>query len=110
MDLFDIATLLQGPEPNLRLRKGQMVGISSDGTLVVTIGGSATQVWGVKPLGHVCYKYLAGVWLATDGMDVFALGTTAPVGPAYVGIERPSTQSVPDATDTPADFTAAPTL
>jgi len=84
MDLHTLAELIATPNPRLRLRQGAVTAIAADGSITVTIAGSTTAIAGVKCLASVCPKVGAGVWLATDGVDVFALGTIAPTGPAYV--------------------------
>ena len=112
MDLHDLAQLLRPGAAGVavRFRQGTVSAIASDGSLSIAIAGSATVVTGVTHLASLCPKIGAPVWLATDGADLFAIGTMIPTGPAYCGIERPTTQSVADATDTAANFTATPTL
>lgn len=109
MDLFDVASLVAAPAPRLRLRKGTVVSVQGS-TITVTIAGSAVEVAGVKCLSSLCPVPGAGVWLATDGLDLFALGTIAPVGPAYCAVRRPTDQSIADTTDTPVNFTASATV
>ena len=87
MDLFDVASLVAAPAPRLRLRKGTVVSVQGP-TITVTIAGSAVEVAGVKYLSSCCPVPAAGVWLATDGIDLFALGTMTPVGAPYSSIER----------------------
>ena len=52
--------------------------MQSDGTLTVTVAGSTTQVTGVKAFASVCPSPGHGVWLATDGTDLMAIGTIGP--------------------------------
>ncbi len=107
MDLHDVAALLAPSGAPLRFRKGAVSAIAADGTLSVKVAGSSTVVSGVKALSSVCPKVGAGVWLATDGLDLFAIGTIAPVGPAFADLNRPTDQSIANATDTAIDFTSS---
>lgn len=88
MDLHEVAEALAGPEPRIRLRQGAVSSIQSDGTITVTIAGSTTAIAGVRCLASVCPIVGAAVWLATDGADVFALGTITTTGPAYCSVTR----------------------
>jgi hypothetical protein len=74
MSIAALAAALAGPGANLRLRQGSVVSGQVDGTVTITIAGSATQVAGVKYIDS--YHPLAGdtVWLATDGRDLFIIG------------------------------------
>mgnify|MGYP000969632465 CR=1 FL=1 len=110
MDLHEIAELVAGNPARLRLRQAEVVSVAADGSLTVTIAGSTTEVSGVKALASVCPLVGSGVWLATDGMDVIAIGTVTPVGPAYCSVRRPTDQSIADATDTAVNFTSSATV
>lgn len=110
MDLHEIAELVAPATPSLRLRQAEVVSVAADGSITVTIAGSTTEVSGVKCMAHVCPLVGAGVWLATDGLDLMAIGTIVPVGPAYCAVTRPTAQSVADTTDTVVDFTSSATV
>lgn len=97
MDLFDVASLVAAPAPRLRLRKGTVVSVQG-ATITVTVAGSAAEVAGVKYLSSLCPKAGAGVWLATDGLDLFALGTLAPTGPAAVCCTKTADGTMSDGT------------
>jgi len=43
-------------------------------------------------------------------VDVFAIGTIAPVGPAYCAVLRPSNQTLATASDTAINFTSSATV
>ena len=112
MDLHDLAQLI-GPKSDtggLRLRQGTVQGVNANGTLSVTIGGSSTIVNNVKALASVCPKYGASVWLASDGRDLFAVGTMTPVGPAYASVLRTTDQSIANDTDVYVNFLASATV
>jgi len=108
--MHEIAELVSGQRSPLRLRQAEVVSVAADGSLTVTIAGSTTEVSGVKALAHVCPLVGSGVWLATDGLDLMAIGTVTPVGPAYCAVRRPTDQSIADATDTTVNFTTSATL
>lgn len=110
MDIHEIAAAIAAPGSNLRLRQGKITAVASDGTLSVQIAGSTTTITGVKALASVCPKINAGVWLATDGADLFAIGTIAPVGPAYCSIMRTTSLSVGNTTDTQVNFLSTATV
>lgn len=91
MDVHEIASAIaaSAPAPAVRLRQGKVTAIAADGTITVQIGGdTTTDVAGVKCLASVCPIIGAGVWLATDGMDLFAIGTILPTAPAFCSITR----------------------
>lgn len=96
MDLHEIAEALTGPQSRLRLRQGTVVAANSDGTMDVKIAGSDTTISDVKCLSSVCPIVGTGVWLATDGMDLFAIGTME--GPAYCSLLRTTNLSVASGT------------
>lgn len=109
MDLFGLTQELAGGG-GLRLRQATVTGVSGNGTLVVRIAGSSTSITGVKALAHVCPKQGATVWLATDGVDLLAIGTVTPVGPAYASVQRTTAQTLTTGTDTYVDFLASATV
>jgi len=74
MDMHDIAQLIAGQGPSLRLRQAEVTAVASDGTLSLKIGGSETIVTGVKAFASVCPVVGGSVWVATDGVDVIGLG------------------------------------
>jgi hypothetical protein len=88
MDLHDVAAMIAGPEPKVRLRQAAVAAVAADGTISVAIAGSSAVVSGVRCLAHVCPIAGKGVWLATDGLDLLAIGTRSPAGPAYCNITR----------------------
>lgn len=110
MDMHDIAVKLAGQQSKLKLRQGTTTAVAADGTLSVTVAGSAVVVTGIKALASVCPKVGAGVWLATDGRDLFAIGTILPVGPAAAAVVRTTDQSIPNDTETTVNFLAAATV
>lgn len=110
MDLHDIAEILAPGAPGVRLRQGAVTAIAADGTLSVTIGGGSTVVAGVKAWASVCAMVGSAVWLATDGTDLMAIATIAPVGPAYCAVRRASDQSIANATETAIDFLSGATV
>lgn len=108
MDLHEIAEIVAGQGPRLRFRQGEITEVESDGRLTVSIGGSAGTVSGVRAFGDVCAGVGAGVWLATDGADLLAIGST--LGPAYCSVQRPTDQEIPNTDDTTVNFTASATI
>lgn len=61
-------------------RQGTVTAVNADFTVDVTIAGSTTSITGVKTLTSCAPRVGDGVWLSTDGQDLFALGTVAPAG------------------------------
>jgi hypothetical protein len=90
--------------PQLRMRQGAVVAVSSYG-LTVTIAGSTTQVTGVKYLGSYAPRVGAQVWLISDGADIFAIGHLAPRGAPALRVTG-AAQSINNATETAATFNA----
>lgn len=87
-----------GPDPAVRLRQGSIVSVASDGTATITIGGSTTQVAGVKVASPCCPVPGASCWVATDGRDLWVLSTLAPTGPAWGTMRKSTTQTIATAT------------
>lgn len=90
--------------PQLRMRQGAVVGVSSYG-LTVTIAGSTSQVTGVKYLGSYAPRVGAQVWLISDGADIFAIGHLAPRGVPALRVTG-AAASVNNATETAMAFNA----
>lgn len=88
-----------------RYRLGSVVSIQSDRSITVTIGGTTTQIAGVKYLGNIQPVPNAPIWLVSDGLDVFAFGVQAAAGRTFAPrAYRTTTQSIGDATDTAVSF------
>jgi len=77
MDLHEIAKLVAGRGPTMRLRQAKVTAIAGDGTLSVTVAGSAVVLTGVKKFASVSATVGANVFLLTDGVDLIAIGTIA---------------------------------
>lgn len=91
MDMHDLAAVIagSGQGARLRLRQGLVGAVAGDGTISVYVGGAyARPVTGVKCLASYCPRALGGVWLVSDGADLFAVGSITPEGPAYCSVER----------------------
>lgn len=56
-----------------RLRQGEVVSVQSDYTMTITIAGSSTEVTGVRSLSQPPPPG-AGVWIMTNGTDLFGVG------------------------------------
>lgn len=82
MDAFEVAREFKGSDNPLRFRQGEIVAVNSDWTVDVTIGGSETVVPGVRHLSAYPPYVGDGVWIATDGRDLFVMGPLAPYGRA----------------------------
>lgn len=104
MDAIDRLAGQVSTRPDLRIRQGEVIAVSSYG-LTVTIGGSTEQVAGVKYLGSYSPRVGAHVWLVTDGSDMFAIGHIAPRGTPALRITGPA-QAVANATLQALSFNA----
>jgi hypothetical protein len=104
VDIHEVAEILAGPAPALRFRQGTVVSVQADGTFTATIAGSTISVSAIKPLAHVCPCPGHGIWLATDGVDLFGFGTMGAIGPAFCSVRPTSGGSIADTTDTAVDF------
>jgi len=102
MDLHEIAQIIAGPAPALRFRQATVVSVQYDGTFTATIAGSTVSVTGILALSHVCPNPGHGIWLATDGIDVFAIGTMGAIGATYCIAAPSSPAEIADSTDTAA--------
>lgn len=78
MDMHDIAVQIAGQQSRWKLRQGAITAVAEDGTLSVTVAGSAVVLTGIKAFDSVSPAPGAAVWLATDGRDLFAIGTISP--------------------------------
>lgn len=90
MDMHEIAEVVAGrpATARVRFRQGTVAAVAADGTLSVKIAGSDVTLTGIRALASVCPIIGAGVWLASDGLDLFAIGTMAPTGPAFCSLTR----------------------
>lgn len=104
MDAIDRLSGQVSARPDLRIRQGEVISVSSYG-LTITIGGSTEQVAGVKYLGSYAPRVGAHVWLVTDGADMFAVGHLAPRGVPALRVTGAAT-SVATATETALAFNA----
>jgi microcystin-dependent protein len=77
VDIHEVAQTIAsaGGSGGVRFRQGTVVSVQSDGTITATIAGSAVSVAGVKCWTSVLPEPGHGVWLATDGVDLIAVGT-----------------------------------
>lgn len=85
-DFFDFQKLvptLGAESPAPRFRLGTVSAINTDRTINVTIGASSTVITSVRYLGDVQPVPGAGVWLVSDGFDLFALGVIAGSGRTF---------------------------
>lgn len=74
MDLGNIPARLAPTPSGLRLRQGTIVSVEVDqATLTVTVAGSTVPVSGVRYATGVIPMPGLGVWLATDGRDMWAI-------------------------------------
>lgn len=96
MDLNALVSAIAdaGDRPSVRLRQGVIVSVAADYTVTVTIGGSSTQVTGVKVASSVCPVPGATCWLVTDGRDWMVLATLAPSGPAVGSMRKGNSVSI----------------
>ncbi len=108
-DSFEIGEIFGGDDASrFRLRQGAVTAVNAGHTIDVTIGGSTVVVPGVRYAASVCPRVGAGVWLVTDGRDLFAFAAIAPAGPAFIRLRRPSNQTVTTNLSTALDFTSSP--
>lgn len=110
MDLHEIAEIIAPRPAGMRMRLASVTAIAADGTVTVTISGSAVAVSGVKLAAHVCPEVGAGVWLLTDGVDWIGIATVTPLGPAFCALSRASAQSIADASTVAIDFLSGATV
>ena len=77
MDIHEVAETIAaaGGGGGVRFRQGTVVSVQSDGTITATIAGSTISVTGIKCWASVVPQPGHGVWLATDGVDLIAVGT-----------------------------------
>lgn len=105
LDLFSVASALAPEETKLRFRFGTVVSVQTDRTCTVTIGGDTTQVSGIKYMTPP--RPGSPIILATDGLDIFALGHIAADGGEIAPRANRSTdQSIANTTDTAISFDA----
>lgn len=99
MDMRNIVDAMGAAAPSapVRFRQGVIVSVAANYTVTVTIGGSTTQVSGIKVASTVCPVPGATCWLATDGKDWMVWATLAPAGPAWGTMRKSTQQSIPNA-------------
>lgn len=110
MDLHRVAELVKTPAAPVRLRQGLVTAVAADGTITVQIASSTNAIAGVLVLGSCCPVPGEAVWLATDGIDIWAIGTLAPTAAAFCSVRRVTNQSVGDGASVYINFGAAPAL
>lgn len=91
-DWGSIAARFAGSAGTLRIRQGEVVTVNAGDTIDMTLAGGTEVIAGVHYAAHVCPTVGAGIWVATDGADLFAIATIAPIGPAYAFVRRGATQ------------------
>lgn len=69
------AQAVKPPAGSIRFRQGTVVSVDSSYTMTVTIAGSSGSVSNVKYTAAVTPIAGDGVWLVTDGQDLFAIAT-----------------------------------
>lgn len=105
IDMHSALAAVKPQTGKLRFRFGTVVSIQTDRTCTVTIGGDTTQVSGVKYMTPP--RPGSPIILATDGLDIFALGHLAAEGGEIAPRANRSTdQSIANATDTAISFDA----
>jgi hypothetical protein len=77
MDLHEVAKIIAGPAPGIRLRQGSVISVQGDGTFTATIAGSTVAVSGIKAFDSVTPVPDHGIWMISDGVDLIAIGTIA---------------------------------
>lgn len=111
MDLHEVAEILAKTAPaGIRFRQATVVSVQADGTFTATIAGSTISVTAIKALAGVCPVPGHGVWLATDGADLFAFGTMGAIGPAFCSVVRSDAATIADTTDIQLSFEATATV
>lgn len=107
MDRFQLAQVFAPPEaPAWRLRQGEVVSIQSNYTATVRIAGSTENVAGVQYTGYPPTPG-AGVWIWTNGTDLFIAGTLAAAGRSIAPrVYRTSDQAISNASATPITWQA----
>lgn len=85
--------------PALRYRQGEVVEINADGSIDITVAGDPTVVTDVPVADGVCPLPGSGIWLATDGADMFGVATIHN-GPASCLVRRTTGQSITNDTAT----------
>lgn len=98
MDMQNVIGILKGAASGVNLVQGVIVSCEADYTCTVTIGGSSTQVAGVKVASHVCPVPGATCWILVNGRDMWVTETLAPAGPAYGSMRKSTAQTVAGAT------------
>lgn len=106
MDIHQLVKAFQPSATGVLLRQGTVVSVQADSTVTVTIGGSSTEVAGVKVAASCCPVPGATCWLATDGLDLFVLATLAPAGIAWGTMRKSTAQTISTATWTALNWTS----
>lgn len=107
MDKFQLAQVFApSTGPAWQFRQGQVVSIQSDYTATVTIAGSTTSVPGVRYIGQPP-RPTAGVWMVSNGTDLFIVGTIAAANGALApDVYRTTNQSIANASATAISWNA----
>lgn len=104
-DPFRTAQGFAKPDQTWRAQAASVVSIQADRTITVTINGSSQQVAGVAYTGSTTPLPGSLVWVLTDGVDLFAIGSmAASVGTIAARVSRSTNQNVATATDVAIDF------
>lgn len=104
-DLFQTASRFTGPDQRWKVLPASVVSIEADRTLTVTINGSSKQVSNVAYTGSTTPLVGSLVWVLSDGVDVFAIGSMATDGRTIAPrTSRSTNQTIATATDAAIDF------
>lgn len=107
MDRFQLAQVFSPDQGAIwQLRQGEVVSVQSDYTVTVKMAGAETEVTGVRYMGQPPAPS-TGVWLWSNGTDLFANGMLAASGRSLAPrVYRTTNASVANATATPITWQA----
>lgn len=104
---FRIVDAIAGDPSRLRARVAKVVSVETDRTMTIQLAGTTENIPGVNYLDSVPPRPGAGIWVLSDGRDLFGFGSIAADGRTLSPrASRSSTQNIADATDTAVDFDA----
>jgi hypothetical protein len=103
MNVFDMLSQQISESPSLRIRQGEVTGVSGY-SIDVKIAGSSTAITGVRYLGSFAPRVGAQVWLVSDGSDLFGMGHLAPRGVPALRVTRDAAQTIGNNADAAVQF------
>lgn len=102
---YRIVDAIAGDPSRLRARIATVVSVQSDYTMTVRLAGTTEDITGVNYLGSVPPRPNGGIWVLSDGRDLYGFGAIAADDRTLAPrASRSTNQTIANGNDTAVDF------